>query len=74
MNRTIEDATVKRFRYDDHDQLRRRLQDVIDAYSSAGRLKTLKGPTPYEFICKQWTAEPDPLIIDPIRQRPGLDT
>lgn len=53
MNRTIEDATVKGFRYDDHDQLRRGLQDVIDAYSSAGRLKTLKGPIPYEFICKQ---------------------
>jgi len=27
MNRTIKDATVKRFHYDDHDQLRRHLQD-----------------------------------------------
>ena len=35
MNRTIKEATVKRFHYDDHDQLRRHLQDFIDAYNSA---------------------------------------
>lgn len=31
MNRTIKDTTVKRFQYDSHEQLRRHLQDFIDA-------------------------------------------
>ena len=33
MNRTIKDATVKRFHYDDHDQLARHLTDFISAYN-----------------------------------------
>ena len=70
MNRTIKDATVKRFHYDSHDQLRRHLRDFIDAYNFGRRLKTLKGLTPYEFICKRWTSEPDRFIIDPIHQMP----
>lgn len=74
MNRTIKDATVKRFHYDSHDQLRRHLQDFIDAYNFARRLKTLKGLTPYEFICKQWTSKQDRFIINPIHQMPGLNT
>jgi transposase InsO family protein len=64
MNRTIKDATVKRFHYDRHDQLRRHLHDFIDAYNFGRRLKTLKGLTPYELICKQWALEPDRFIID----------
>ncbi len=71
MNRTIKDATVKRFHDDDHDQLRRHLQDFIEACNFGRRLKTLKGLTPYEFICKQWTSEPDRCIINPIHQMPG---
>lgn len=74
MNRTIKDATVKRFHYESHDQLRRHLRDFIDAYNFGRRLKTLKGLTPYEFICKRWTSEPDRFIIDPIHQMPGLNT
>jgi transposase InsO family protein len=73
MNRTIKEATVKRFHYDDHDQLRRHLHDFIEAYNFGRRLKTLKGLTPYEFICKQWTSEPDRFIIDPIHQMLGLN-
>ena len=74
MNRTIKDATVKRFHYDSHDQLRQHLDDFIAAYNFARRLKTLKGLTPYEFICKRWTSEPERFIIDPIHQMPGLNT
>ena len=53
MNRTIKDATVKRFHYDDHDQLRQHLADFVSAYNFGRRLKTLKGLTPCEFICKR---------------------
>lgn len=55
MNRTIKEVTVKRYHYDDHGQLRRHLADFLDAYNFGRRLKTLKGLTPFEFICKQWT-------------------
>ena len=73
MNRTIKDATVKRFHYDDHDQLKRHLADFISAYNFGRRLKTLKGLTPYEFICKCWTSEPERFILNPIHQMPGLN-
>lgn len=46
MNRTIKDATVKHFHYDSHDQLRRHLQDFIDAYNFGRRLKTLNHQMP----------------------------
>jgi hypothetical protein len=41
MNRTIKDATVKRFHYDSHDQLRAHLKDFMAAHKLARRLKTL---------------------------------
>ena len=47
MNRTIKDATVKRYHYDNHDQLRQHLADFVAAYNFGRRLKTLKGLTPY---------------------------
>lgn len=72
-NRTIKDATVKRFHYDDHDQLGRHLTDFISAYNFGRRLKTLKGLTPYEFICKCWTSEPERFILKPLHQMPGLN-
>jgi len=74
MNRTIKDATVKRYHYDSHNQLRTHLADFIDAYNFARRLKTLSGLTPYEYICKIWTSEPDRFILNPIHQMPGLNT
>jgi transposase InsO family protein len=74
MNRTIKDATVKRYHYDSHDQLRSHLADFLDAYNYARRLKTLSGLTPYEYICRIWTSEPDLFILDPIHQIPGLNT
>ena len=74
MNRTIKEATVKRYHYDHHDQLRRHLADFLDAYNFARRLKTLKGLTPYEFICKPWTIEPKQFKLEPIHQMPGLNT
>ncbi len=37
------------------------------------RLKTLRGLTPYEAICKLWTHDPDRFTLDPIHQMPGLN-
>jgi len=74
MNRTIKDATVRRYHYEDHDQLRGHLADFLDAYNFGRRLKTLKGLTPYEFICKCWTSQPERFTINPLQQMPGLNT
>ena len=68
MNRTIKDATVKRFHYDTHDQLRSHLADFVSAYNFAKRLKTLKGLTPYEYLCRAWTKEPERFTLNPLQQ------
>ena len=67
-------ATVKRFHYDSHDQLRTHLTDFIAAYNFARRLNTLGGLTPYAYICKISTSEPDRFILNSIHQMPGLNT
>jgi len=74
MNRTIKDATVKRFHYDSHDQLRQHLDDFIAAYNFARRLKRLRGLTPYEFICKAWADQPDRFTQNPHHLIPGPNT
>lgn len=73
MNRTIKDATVRRFYYESHDQLRQHLADFISAYNFGRRLKTLKGLTPYEFICKARASQPERFKLDPLQQMPGLN-
>ena len=71
MNRTLKEATVKRYHYDTHDKLRRHLDDFVAAYNFARRLKTLKGLTPYETICRTWVREPARFTSDPTHQLPG---
>ena len=74
MNRTIKEATVKRYHYASHDQLRRHLDDFLSAYNFGRRLKILKGLTPYEAICRAWQIEPQRFTSDPLPQMPGLNT
>jgi transposase InsO family protein len=74
MNRTIKEATVQRYHYDSHAQLERHLNDFVKAYNFARRLKTLKGLTPYEFICNAWSAQPERFILNPLQKMPGLNT
>lgn len=74
MNRTIKEATVKRYFYNTHDHLQGHLSDFIAAYNFARRLKTLQGLTSYEYICKLWTHDPDRFTLNPIHQMPGLYT
>lgn len=50
MNRTIKDATTMRYHHEDHEQLRRHLELLLDAYNHARRSKTLRGLTPAQFI------------------------
>jgi transposase InsO family protein len=68
MNRTIKEATVKRYHYDSHDQLRQHVQLVIDAYNHDHRLKTLRGLIPYQYVARIWTEDPNRFKIDPYRR------
>lgn len=74
MNRTLKDATVKRYHYDTHEQLERHLQLFVDAYNHARRLKTLRGLTPYEFVCGVWTKQPARFTLNPLHHTPGPNT
>jgi transposase InsO family protein len=65
MNRTLKEATVRRYHYETHDQLRAHLKTFLDAYNFAKRLKTLKGFTVFEFISEKWTSEPERFRLHP---------
>jgi transposase InsO family protein len=74
MNRTLKEATVRRYHYESHDQLREHLKTFLAAYTFARRLKTLRGLTPHEYICKRWTENPDQFRLNPFHHTPGLNT
>ena len=74
MNRTIKEATVKKYQYQTHEQLRSHLADFVNAYNFAKRLKTLKGLTPYEYVVKMWQNEPEAFMCQPGHFNMGLHT
>lgn len=74
MNRTIKEATVKRYHYHSHQQLKQHLYDFVKAYNFAKKLKALRGLTPYEYILKIWQSEPERFTINPNHHTPGLKT
>jgi transposase InsO family protein len=73
MNRTIKEATVRTYHYDDHAQLREHLAAFLNAYNFAKRLKTLAGLTSYQFICSCWQKQPERFITNPHRLSSGLN-
>jgi len=70
-NRTLKEATVKRYPYDTHEQLNTHLSDFVDAYNYARRLKTLNGLKPFECICKIWISEPERVTVNPTHHKLG---
>ena len=74
MNRSLKEATIKRYHYETHRQLKEHLAAFLDAYNFAKRLKTLRGLTPYEAICKAWADKPDRFRCDPTHFTSGLNT
>jgi transposase InsO family protein len=74
MNRTIKDATVKRYHYDTHEQLKEHLAQFLAAYNFAKRLKMLRGLTPYEYISKCWQKESERFRLNPHHLSMGLNS
>ena len=73
MNRTLKEATVKRYHYENHTQLREHLANFLSAYNFAKRLKTLHGLTPYEHVIKCWQNEPKRFKLNPAHHKVGLN-
>ncbi len=74
MNETIKEATVQRYHYDNYNQLTAHLHDFIDAYNYGRSPKTLRGLTPYEYICKCRANEAERFTPNPNHQMPGPNT
>jgi Integrase core domain len=74
MNRTLKEATVKKYHYQSHQHLKEHLQAFLRAYNFAKRLKTLKGLTPSEYICQWWQKEPERFTMNPYHHTLGLNT
>jgi transposase-like protein len=73
MNRTLKEATVKKYYYQTHQHLKEHLQAFLMAYNFAKRLKRLKGLTPYEYICQCWQKEPERFTMNPYHHTLGLN-
>jgi transposase InsO family protein len=74
MNRTLKEATVKTFYSQTHQYLKEHLQAFLMADNFAKRLQTLRGLTPYEYICPCWPKEPERVTNNPYHHTLGLNT
>ena len=72
MNRTIKDATVKVFHYEDLESLKAHVLAFVTAYNFAKHLKALRWP--YQAICNAWTNDPAAFKINPRHLIPGPHT
>jgi len=74
MNRTIKDATVKVYHYDDLDSLKAHVLAFVTTYNFAKHLKALRWRTPYQVICDAWTKDLSIFKINPHHLTPGPHT
>lgn len=72
MNRTLKEATVERYHHETHPH-EGHLHTFLMACNFAKRLKTLKGLTPFEFICASWQKQPERFRLDPHHHSLGLN-
>lgn len=66
-------ATVKRDDDHSHDHLKQDLPAFLIACNFAKRLKTPKGLTPYEYICKIQTNDPGHVNVNSFQHSVGLN-
>jgi hypothetical protein len=58
MNRTVKDATVKAFHYENLESLKAHILTFVTAYNFTKHLNALRGRTPFQAICDAWTKGP----------------
>lgn len=74
MNRTIKEATVKLFHYEDLESLKAHIIAFVAAYNFAKHLKALQWRTPFKAISDAWTKDPSLFNINPHHLIPGPNT
>ena len=72
MNRTLKEATVKRYHYEGEEEVKSHLEAFVEAYNYAKRLKALQGKTPYESMVWWWEKEPERFHTKPCLNFTGL--
>ncbi len=72
MNRTVKEATVRAFHYDDLECLKAHGLSFVTAYNFAKHLKALKWKTPFQSICDAWKSKPSAFKINPHHGRPPV--
>lgn len=53
--------------------LRQLVEHFVHAYNFRRKLKTLRGKTPYEFLCRAWAEHPERFRRDPHHELVGLE-
>jgi hypothetical protein len=71
MNRTVKEATVKTFHYDELESLKAHVLSFVTAYNFAKHLKALRWKTPFQSICDAWKSNPSAFKINPYHLIPG---
>jgi transposase-like protein len=69
MGRMLQDSVT----FPSEAYLVRLLSQFVHAYNFRRRLKTLRGKTPYEFLCQAWTEKPELFARDPHHDLMGLE-
>jgi hypothetical protein len=73
MNRTLKEATVKRYDDETHQQLKEHRYNFLHADNFANRLKTLHGLTPYEYLITCRQTAPERFRSNPYHHTRGLN-
>src|SRR3954462_9287536 len=70
-NRTLKDATLKVFHYEELESLKAHVLALVATYNFAKHLKSLKWKTPYQTICQAWANDPSRFKLNPHHLLPG---
>lgn len=73
-NKIIKNHTVKKYHYDDIEQLKHHLMSFLLVYNYQRPLKSLKFKTPYERVLEEYQIRPDIFLEDPNHKIVGLNT
>ena len=73
MNKTLKEATVKKFYYKTYRDLDKHLALFINAYNFGKKLSALQGKTPYEAIVDFWEKSRDCFLRKPTHNTMGLN-
>jgi len=73
MNRTIKDATVRRYYYESHEQLRQHLANFVSAYNVGRRAQDAQGPHPLRVHLQSLGFPAPTLLYQSAPANPGTE-